>query len=140
MDSIWYGSDGQLVGNSGIAPNYHPLPAIGYRDVDFIKEDNYAGTIPYKQKPCFVFVPGGTGTINLSNAKDAKKLEKLDTVGYVDAKTRLPVEVRSHGETRVFQFDPPPKRMQTLPTELVAQIRRGNDARTRLNQPAPRPY
>ena len=140
-DTLWYWSDGRQTSKSTSDASYHPLPAVGYRDVDFITEANYAGTMPYNKRSCLVFVPGGANALDLNHAKDApKKLAGIDTVAYVDAETRLPVEVRSHGETRVFQFDPPPKRMQTLPAELLAQIRKGDDARTRLNQPAPRPY
>ena len=126
--------------NSG-DPSYRPLPEIGYRDVSLVKTDNYVATVPYDDRLCLVFVPDPAPKIDWTKPAAAlKQLRSLDTVALVDAGTRLPVEIRANGETRTFQFDPPPARPQTLPADLLTQTKRGDDARTRLNQPAPRPY
>lgn len=120
--------------------SYRPLPDIGYRDVGLIRTDRYVATLPYDNRPCLVFVPDPAPKIDWAKPAAQKQLKSLDTVALVDAETRLPVEIRAGGETRTFQFDPPPTRMQTLPADLLSQAKRGDDARARLNQPAPRPY
>lgn len=137
-DPIWYRSDGS---SAGASSDYHPLPAIGYRGVDLITAENYAGTVFHNDKRCFVFVSGGYQKVNLHGAGNPeKKLDALEVVAYVDVETRLPVELRMPGELRTFQFDEPPTQMQTLPADLAAQIKRGEEGRKRLNQLASRPY
>ena len=140
-DSAWYRSDRSTGGDTSAEASYHPLPASGFRDLEWIKAENYAGTAPYDKHDCLVFVPTGADKLDLNGAGDAqKKLKALDTVAYVDADSRLPVAVRTRGDLRTFQFDPPPMEMQTLPVDLTTQVKKGEDARTRLNQTAPRPY
>lgn len=113
---VWLRADG----NSG-DPAYQPLPELGYREVGLIKADNYVGTFMYNTHPCLVFTSDHTQKIDWNKpAAVQKQLKKLETVAFVDEETRLPVEIRAGGETRTFQFDPPPTRMQTLPADLLA--------------------
>ena len=149
---VWYDGGTQYTHPSGASgwlrtesksgdSSYQPLPELGYRNVDLVKAENYVGTLTYDKRPCLVFVPNSARKLDWTKPAAAQKqLKSLDAVALVDADTRLPVEIRADGETRTFQFDPPPTRMQTLPADLTAQIKKGDDARTRLNQPAPRPY
>jgi hypothetical protein len=88
-----------------------------------------------------VFAPGGAAKLDLSNPAHIKELlAAKPLVAYVSAETRLPVALRSGAITQRFHFASPPSVMQSLPAELLDQIRKGEQARQRLYQPAPRPY
>ena len=149
---IWYDAGTQYSKSAGQALwyqvaktptdlNYRPLPAIGYSDMELVKADNYAGNTSYDKRDCLVFIAGGYHKLNLNNARDAqKKLKSVDSIAYIDAESRLPVAVTTSDDSRTFQFDPPPTKMQVLPIDLVQQIKKGQDANARFGQPAAKPY
>ncbi len=88
-----------------------------------------------------VIVPGGFPALDPGTSDNLrKKLKSAVAVAYVDADTRLPVEIKTRDESRFFRFDPPPTEMQVLPADLLAQIKKADDARARLSEPADRPY
>lgn len=132
---------GQLDSTTGSAAPGGTLPASGFRDMDWISKDAYMGTIKYGDKNCLVFSPGAPLNLELlKGAEQMKKLDELGRVALIDATTRFPVEVRMDGVIRYYQFGDAPDMRLTLPPDLLAQIKNGNEARARLLQPAPRPY
>jgi hypothetical protein len=139
--SNWFESDGS--GGSGgktIDPAYSPLPATGFRDLDWISADTYVGTVKYNKCDCLIFVPGGTATLDKADSKKDARLQSEKTIAYIDVETRLPVLVRFNGETRNVTFNAQPTTMLTLPVELTEQVKQGEEGRARLSQPAPLPY
>ena len=140
--SVWLEADPRK-STSGVSgdPDADPMPPSGFRKLEWVTSNNYAGTIPYAGGNCFVFVPGGESKVDLhDSAKQAQLLSSQGTVAYIDAESRMPVAVRSEGETRSFHFNPTPSAMQALPADLANQIKKGEEGRARLDQRAPRPY
>ena len=135
----WYWCAG---GNPGSNLYYSPpLPASGFADMDWINEKAYVGTARVGNTDCMVFVPGGLDPASAGNpARQAAQLAAEPKVAYVNAETRLPVALRILGEIRQFTFNNPPTALLCLPPDLAAQIKRGEEARQRLEQPAARPY
>lgn len=139
-DTLWYQA-GPAANNNGTANmNYRPLPANGFRGWDWINRDTYVGTTSLESGTCLVFVPGGPAKIRLTGSKDAEKLSVQPLVAFVDAKTRLPVALRSGATTQRFVFANAPTEMQALPADLLEQIKKATEGRDRLFQPAARPY
>ena len=116
------------------------LPPSGFQNVEFIKESNYAGTIPYDKGNYLIFTPGGYEKLDLRDPAQQKRMETLNTIGYVDDETRHPVAVRISGVLRTFHFDPAPTEMQTFPPDLADQLKKGEEGNARFGKPAPRPY
>ena len=120
--------------------NYRPLPANGFRNLDWISAGNFAGSVPSGNTTCLIFVPGGYQKLDLSDpAQQAARLKTATVIAYIDATSRLPILVRNRDETRVYRFGPPPVEMQSLPADLASQIKQGVEGRARLYAPAPRP-
>ena len=122
--SAW-GVLGQRAGKNNFAndPNL-PLPASGFRDLDWISADAYAGSLKTDSGVFLVFIPPGSGTVDLTNPKAAlAQLPTLFMVALIDYKTRLPVSVQGNGITRSYNFTAPPVSMQTLPPDLANQIK-----------------
>jgi len=72
--------------------------------------------------------------VNAEDPSKQKELESLPKIAYVDTETRLPDMVRIAGETRVFKFSQtPPSSVQTLPDDLAAEIKNGNEIRAKRN-------
>lgn len=138
--SVWYvASAGD--GNTGNLYYSDPLPSSGFQDMDWINEKAFAGTLKFDRMDCLVFVPGGLDEISPGDlSKQTAQLQGEPKVAYVDANTRLPVALRIVGEIRQFQFNKPPTALLSLPPDLAAEIRTGEGARRRLEQPAARPY
>jgi hypothetical protein len=117
--------------------HYSPLPANGFRDLDWISSRTYSGRASQAGQSCLVF-------------KTTEKVKSLDSalplgkeyalVAYIDAKTRLPVEVDIDKETRTYQFDSPPSGMQALPDDLTRQIKTAAAGRAIMSQQAARPF
>lgn len=139
--SAWMPLDPVSVAHTGQAVNYDPLPASGFRGLELVKDSNYAGSIEYGGTTCLVFVLGGYKKVNLQDgAKGLKQLDTEEKCVYIGSETRLPVAVRTRGELQSFHFDSQPTAMQTLPADLLAEIKQADEARARLLQPAARPY
>lgn len=140
-NTLWFES-GNTTSAAGVREvDSRALPPSGFRDLDWITADNYAGTIPYGNGSCFIFVPEGYRKLDLRDeGKRTKLLESQGKIAYVDADTRMPVAVRDGDVTRVFRFNSPPTAMQTFPADLSKAINDGKEARRRLEQPAARPY
>lgn len=137
----WLESSDAVSGSGAVDANYRPLPPSGFRDLDWINAENYAGSVPYEKGTYLVFVPGGYKKLDLRDVSKQKKLlESQPTVAYIDSDTRMPVAVRQGNVTRVFQFNSPPTATQTLPPDLSKAINDGKEARRRLELPAARPY
>jgi len=121
--------------------HFQPLPASGFRNLDWITKDSYAGTMKYSGRDCLVFTlvsPHKTNLFKLTTPES--QLESLATYALIDAETRLPVIVKAEGMTRLYQFKNAPTEKLTLPPDLAEQLRKGEEGRKRLNQPMPRPY
>ncbi len=127
--------------DSPVDPDYTPLPANGFRDWEWVGKDSFVGTMALDDGKWLVFVPGGAKTMDLTNpARIRERLAALPVVAYVNAETRLPHLLRAGGVTQRFLFGAPPAGIQTPPPDLVEQIKKGEEARSRLLQHAPRPY
>ena len=136
----WFQSspaNGTNYGNS----DYSPLPSNGYRDWEWVGKDSYVGTLVLENGKWFEFVPGSTKKLDQANPGRMKEqLAAQPLVAYVNAETRFPDTLRTGEVTQRFLFASPPTGMQALPPDLVEQIKKGEEARRRLYQPARRPY
>lgn len=140
-DSTWYEAGPTDNGFAASDPTYSPMPANGFRGWDWIGKDTYTGTTALDLGTCLVFVPGGSTKLNLSNpARIKEQLAAQPVVAYVSEDKRLPVALRMGTMLQRFQFAQPPDAMQTLSPDLNEQIKKGEEGRARLYQPAPRPY
>ncbi len=136
----WFESS-PSAGVDPVSTDYSPLPPNGFRAWDWVGRDSYAGRVALEGGDTFVFVPGGAQRLDLSIPGKAKeRIAAQPLVAFVNAETRLPLALRSGSVTQRFVFDPPPNAIQSLPADLLDQIRKGEEARQRLYQPAPRPY
>ena len=139
--SGWLFKEGLTFRGAYTDDSYSPLPACGFRDLDWINSKTYAGTIANGDRKYLIFVSQDAERLDLSNpAKQKQQLDFLSTVAYIDSETRLPVSVRINGALRTYQFTAPPSEMQNFPADLAAEVKRGEDARIRALQLAPRPY
>lgn len=117
------------------------LPPSGFRDLDWIGKETYAGETKTDSGYCLIFVPGGLNTLNAEDPSQQNKLGSLPKIAYIDAETRLPVMVRAAGETRVFKFtQPPPTSIQSLPGDLADEIKQGDEIRAQRNAAPQREY
>lgn len=140
--TVWFESDaGRLADGTAIDANYSPLPASGFRDLDWISRTSFLGTVKFHDHDCLIFTPHDVpNDISFDRVHLLSTWESLPTVACIDAVTRLPVLVRIRGETRKFTFCDPPAEMQTLPSDLAEQVKKAEEARTRLHQQPQRPY
>ena len=121
--------------------SYSPLPASGFRGLEWITSENYAATLKYGGRSCLVFVQHAPANLNLSNpATQIQQLQSLSTVAFIDAESHLPIQVQVDGVIRFYQFVDPPSAKQVLPPDLADQITKGNEGRARLSARAPRPF
>lgn len=128
----------QIASGTGIVMG---LPSSGFRGLDWISRETYAGKFKTSLGNCLVFVPGGRNTVPAGTPGKLKELESLPTIAYIDAETRLPILVRAAGETRMFKFtQPPPTSIQTLPDELADEIKKGDEIRAKRNAAPQREY
>lgn len=136
----WFEASPQRFSNAGIS-DYVPLPANGFQGWDWIGAASYAGTIPIKEGSAFAFVPGGAETLKLKSPDQLKdQIAAKPRVAFVDAETRFPLAMRTGVVVESFAFQPAPTEKQSLPSDLMEAIQKGEEARRRLSQPAPRPY
>ncbi len=139
--STWQQHDATELSDKNALKIYSPLPASGFRDLDWITPENYVTTIKNGDRSYLVFVPNPPPNLDLSNPDgQAQKLDNLVSVALIDATTHLPFQVTFNQVTRSYRFDPPPTEVQALPSDLVDAIQKGQQGRIRLAQPAPRPY
>ena len=141
-DDTWHTSTSHAGALSVNLYHMEPLPPSGFRKLEWIMPRNYTGAIKYKREgTAFVFVPGGSNTLDLDRVADVKTLlEDQCVVACVDSETRLPLVVKIGDEIRVYSFGSPPDGMQVLPSDLAQQIQRGKEGRLRLGAPALQPY
>jgi hypothetical protein len=117
--------------------HYSPLPANGFRDLDWIAGANFTGKQKQDDQECLVF----KSTQKVTSLDSALPLGKeLAVVAYINAETRLPVEVDIDTEIRTYQFGDAPTEMQALPPDLAKQIKAGAAGRAVMGQAAARPY
>jgi len=128
--------------NNGSATDYMAFPPTGFRDLDWLSDQNYAGTVKYVGRDCLVFVMNAPPGLDLSSANTPPdKFESFGMIAFIDLGSRLPVEIQTNGVMRTYQFtDPPPDAVLKLPPDLSEQIKKGEEERARLNQRPPRPY
>ncbi len=139
--TIWYqaGASDSVVQETN--PIYTPLPASGFRHLEWVTRETYAGTVSYGGKSCLVFVPGGVPKLDLNPATQAEKIKDLKNVVFIDQDTRYPVEVRNGDEIAYYQIkEMPPTSANPLPPDLMAQLAQAEAARARLDRPLARPY
>ncbi len=138
----WLESDGS-VGADGarLDPDYSPLPASGFRDLEWVTAGTYCGVFRHEDRECLVFVPLDLAGVTTHPRTVSKEfLDAQDTLAYIDAESRLPVLARIGGENRVYRFKPAPTEMQLLPLDISGQMEKGEAARSRLLEAPPRPY
>lgn len=127
----WFQNEPDSTAGGESSSDYTPLPASGFRDLDWISKNAFAAILPFRGRECLVFVGDGEPDI---------PLESANIVVYVDKETRLPLALKRGGEVRTYEFSTPPSAKLELPSDLLQQIRSGQEARMRLLQPAARPY
>jgi hypothetical protein len=134
--STWFQSSAadNPYGNTGTA--FSPLPANGFRQWEWISAETYRGLVEVDGMECLVFAPAPVKNGRLR----PEDLPLLPALALVSEKTRLPVLMRAGGVTQKFAFETPPTAVQSLPEDLLQQIRTAAEARERLFQPAARPY
>jgi hypothetical protein len=117
--------------------SYTPMPANGFRDLDWISAETYSGKASRGGTNCLMFKTNRKlASVDLAIPRG----KELPLVAYIDAKTRLPVELDIDKETRTYSFSSPPQEAQSLPADLLKQIKDGQAGRAFLAQPAARPY
>jgi hypothetical protein len=138
--ATWFQNQAESV-DPGHNFQFDPLPPNGFRGLDWVTTQTYAGTVTFGGRPCLVYIPGGAKGINLASpAIMQDNFKALHDVLFVDAETRMPVEFRREGVTRDYQFASAPSGMQTLPDDLLAQMKAADAGRARLDLRAPLPY
>lgn len=101
------------------------LPPSGFRGLDWIKRQAYAGRTKTDYGDCLIFVPGGLSAVG--GDLSSQKLDSFPILAYVDAATRLPVRIRGQDGTRMFTFNQLASNSpQTLPDALTAEIKADN--------------
>lgn len=136
----WFLSEPAAV-NTAQDSSYDPLPASGYRDWEWVGKDAYVGTVEFEGRPSLAFIPGGIKVLGTVDSEKLKELlEAQPHIAYVDAQSRLPVMQKKGTVELRYRFESLPQSLLTLPPELATQIRKNEEARTRLLQPAARPY
>ena len=139
--TYWTARDGRITDRGLTDGKYVAPPATGFRDLDWIAAGNYVGTVASGGRSCLVFAQTGAEKANATDPAALKQqVDALPIVAYVDAETRLPISLRMGRTVRSYRFGSPPTAMQTLPADLAAEVKKGEDARTRTNTLAPRPY
>lgn len=137
-NTFWsaYEKPTQLQIESGTAVTV-TVPSSGFRGLDWINQETYAGTVTSGESTYLIFLPAESRNADLS---DQKVLQELPTIAYVDAKTRLPVRVKKHEAVSVYKFMPPPGAMLTIPPDLAAEIKAGEEIRAKSNAAPMREY
>jgi len=117
----WGACDERFV-KSNLIPNASLsfLPANGFRDLDWINSETYAGAVKQNNTTYLLFVPKSAG--NLDYGKPAK-IQAQPVIAYVDDATRLPALFKNADVTQTYAFSPPPTAMQALPPDLAKQIK-----------------
>ena len=136
----WFLSEPAAV-NTAQDSSYDPLPSSGYREWEWVGKDTYVGTVDFDGKPALAFVPGGIqvlGTVDSEKLKE--RLANQPHIAYVDMESRLPAMMKKGTVELRYRFESLPQSLLTLPAELATQIRKNEEARMRLLQPAARPY
>ena len=137
----WLQSDPSASSSGGSDAGFSPVPASGFRDLDWLAEATFAGTVPYLGKSCHVYLKGMPANFTVPDPGSLlKKLDNVSNVAFIDATSGLPVEVRVGATYQDYDFKDAPDAMQTLPGDLAGQIQKGREARAKLYQQAPRPY
>jgi len=117
------------------------FPASGFRDLDWITTEGYIGTVKLGGRPCLVFAPDAPPSLGLSGATpQAKDLEALPRVAYIDAESRLPVQVQENGTIRFFRFNSPPTDMLTPPPDLEQELKKAKEIQDRFSRPMQQTY
>jgi hypothetical protein len=111
-------------------PALLPIPENSFRDLDWIKEENYAGSIASGQATFLVFVQGYAAFLNVN---DKKALDAQHAIAYVDQAARLPVMVRVNGVTRTYSYPAPPSAPLTLPQDLTAELKRREEIKAKFS-------
>ncbi len=138
-DPVWYGSspagDGNKTNNG-----YSPMPAIGYRDWDWVNRETFLGTMALDGGSCLVFGPVNAAKPKAGSGMTKDQLAALPLMALVNAETRLPMALGGNGHNQRYIFAPPPTAMQQLPPDLAEQLKKAEDVLRRVTQPAPRPF
>ncbi len=138
---IWQQTEAGTNSNGARDAGFSPLPASGYRDLDWIDGATFAGITMYDAKSCYVYIEGAPANLDLSNPSTLlTKLDNVSKVAFIEAKSGLPVEVRDGEVYHDYEFADAPDTRLKLPDDLASQIKKGNEARAALYQQAPRPY
>ena len=108
-----------------IEQRFSPLPPTGFRDLDWINADNFAGAVPYGNGTCLIFAPGGDRQLDLSDpAQRQRRMVAVEMIACGDADSRLPLALRTRNELRSYHFNEAPTQMQTFPADLSVQIKK----------------
>ena len=121
-------------------PHFTPLPVNGFRDLDWIRKEAYVGSMKFGDRNCLVFIDGAPPHLVLSEAASQPGgFENYSMVAFIDAETRLPVQVEVAGIIRSYRFANAESDALTLPQDLTTVITQAAKARALLGQRLPRP-
>jgi len=132
---------GELHAGDPKRPAFSPLPASGFRGLDWINKESYAGTMKFGGRMCLVFIDNAPPHVILSEvAEQPGGFENFSKVAFVDAESRLPVQEEVAGIIRSYKFVDPSPDAFTLPPDLDAALKQEAETRAALSQRLPRPY
>lgn len=112
------------------------FPKNGFRNLDWIGAKSYIGSLKAKEATYLVFVPNADG-LDVSNTK---ALQTQPTIAYIDGDTRLPARVTENGVVRTYKFEKIPEVVQKLPDDLSAEIKQGEEIRSKFSAAPSREY
>ena len=111
-------------------PSALPIPDTGFRNLEWVNENTYAGTLKTSSGTYFVFVPSDADKIDIN---DPKALSSPPKVAYIDANTRLPATLRVGEVVQNYSFLTPPGSPLSLPADLQASIKKGDEIRAKAD-------
>ncbi|MEI9999209.1 MAG: hypothetical protein WDO13_08545 [Verrucomicrobiota bacterium] len=113
-------------------------PVVDFRGLDWLSKDDYVGSLQLAGHNCLVFVANAPKDFNLAVAGGtAEALDRFQQVAFIDAETRLPVEVRNYGDYQDYRFSDAPSARLKLPLDLVEQLKRDQAILSRLGGQPP---
>jgi hypothetical protein len=128
--SFWGECDERFViDNPTSDPRMLPVPESGFRNLEWIDKDTFAGRLESAGNEYLIFIPGGGGG---AEPHTLATLRTLPRFALVNAKTRLPSYVKDLGHSRTYVFATPPAEMQKLPADLLQEIQEGKERRAQV--------
>ena len=128
--SYWGECDATFLRNNPTSdPKLLPLPTDKFRDLEWVGNQTYAGSLKEQGREYLLFVPADNANVDLA---DPAKLKTLPVIAYIDAATRLPVVFKNKEVIQQYTFVNAPTDMQAFPADLAQEIKDGNERRAKV--------